>query len=125
MMSLVIKVLQTSSQALSSQGAGKRSSTTSTSRKKQKVFTVVAAKATPLSPAMQVEFENQLLCACISAGWSFHSIHDPEVHNNCEVVNIEGSLTAAVKSHYATLQVDGWKDISKKHPVAFMITANH
>lgn len=63
---------QGSSQALSSQGTGKPSSTTSTSWKKQKVFTVVAAKATALSPAMQVEFENELLRTCISVGWSFH-----------------------------------------------------
>jgi len=76
----------------------------------------------------------------------FHSIHDPEVHKlfkliapsavipdykklsnsilNCEVVKIKGSLKAAVKGHYATLQADGWKDISKTHLVAFIITAN-
>ena len=137
---------QGSSCTFSSQETGKRTSATSMPCKKQKVFTVIAAKAAALSPSMQVDFENQLLRACISAGWSFHSIHDPEVCKlfkliapgavvpdrkklsnsilNREVVKIEGSLKAAVKGHYATLQADGWKDISRKHLVAFMITVN-
>jgi len=115
-------------------------------KKKQKTFTVIAAKVLTFSPAKQVDFENQLLRACISAGWSFHSIGDPEVFKlfamivpgakvphrkklsmtilRHEAIKMEGSIQQSVKGHYVTLQCDGWKDISKKHLLAFMFMAN-
>jgi hypothetical protein len=115
-------------------------------KKKQASFTVVTAKAVAFSPAKQVEFENKLLRASISAGWSFNSLNDPEVRKffaafvpgaaipdrkklatsilKREVIKVEGSVKEAVKGHYVTLQGDGWKDISKKHLLAFMVTAN-
>ena len=115
-------------------------------KKKQASFTVVTAKAVTFSPTKQVEFENMLLRASISAGWSFNSLNDPEVRKlfaafipgavipdrrklstsilKREVIKVEGSVKEAVKGHYATLQADGWKDISKKHLLAFMVTAN-
>lgn len=48
-------------------------------KKKQKSFTVVAVKTLTFSPAKQVEFEDQVLRAWISAGFSFNSIKDPEI----------------------------------------------
>ncbi|KAF8530053.1 hypothetical protein BU17DRAFT_36152, partial [Hysterangium stoloniferum] len=80
--------------------------------------------------------------ACISAGWSFNSIMDPEVSKlfatfipgdrkklsttilKHEIVWVEGSIQEALKGHYATLQADGWKDISRKHLVALMVATN-
>ena len=116
-------------------------------KKKQASFTVVTAKAVTFSPTKQVEFENMLLPASISVGWSFNSLNDPEVHKlfaafipgavipdrrklstsilKREVIKVEGLVKEAVKGHYATLQADGWKDISKNHILAFMVTANH
>ncbi|KAF8234314.1 hypothetical protein L208DRAFT_1376982 [Tricholoma matsutake] len=115
-------------------------------KKKQASFTVVTAKAVTFSPTKQVEFENMLLQASISVGWSFNSLNDPEVCKlfaafipgavipdcrklptsilKCEVIKVEGSVKEAVKGHYVTLQADWWKDISKKHLLAFMVTAN-
>ena len=82
----------------------------------------------------------------MSAGWSFNSITDPEVQKlfhgfipgaviptrqklsdqilSRELVKMEGTLKQSVQGAYATLQQDGWKDLSKKHLVAFMYTAN-
>jgi hypothetical protein len=87
-----------------------------------------------------------MLRAFVSAGWAFNSITDPEVQKlfhdffpgailptrqklseqvlNREVVRMQGTLKQDVKGAYATIQCDGWKDISKKHLVAFMYTAN-
>jgi hypothetical protein len=48
-------------------------------KQKQKKFTVVSAKAHSFNPSKQTAFEDQLLRAVISAGWSFNSIADPEV----------------------------------------------
>ncbi|KAF8338570.1 hypothetical protein F5887DRAFT_1077664 [Amanita rubescens] len=112
---------------------------------KQRKFTVIAAKAISFNNEKQLGFEGQLLRACISAGWSFNSIMDPEVRKlfamiapgaiipDCnklsgmilhrEVTKIEGGLREQVKKEYATLQCDGWKDISKNHLIAFMFTA--
>ena len=131
----------------SSKGTGKRQmEETGQMKKRQKSFTVVAAKALAFSPMKQVVFEDQLLRACISAGWSFNSVMDTEVRKlftmfipgatlpdrkklagsilSREVVRVEGCVQEASKGHYATLQADGWKDISKKHLIAFMVTAN-
>jgi len=82
----------------------------------------------------------------VSAGWAFTSITDPEVQKlfhdyipgarlpthqqlsnqilNHEIVRIQGGLKESSKGQYATVQCDGWKDISKKHLVAFIYTAN-
>lgn len=101
---------------------------------------------TQTNPLKQVAFEEQLLRAFVSAGWSFNSITDPEVQKlfhgfipgaviptrqklsdqilSRELVKMEGSLKQSVQGAYATLQQDGWKDLSKKHLVAFMYTAN-
>jgi hypothetical protein len=114
--------------------------------KQQKKFTVMSAKAHSFPPSKQIGFEEQLLRAFISAGWSFNSISDPEVqrlfHNYIpgavvptrqklsnqilarEITKIQGTQKEASRSAYATLQCDGWKDISKKHIVAFTYTAN-
>jgi len=112
---------------------------------KQRKFTVMAAKALSFNNERQVGFEDQLLRACILAGWSFNSIMDPEVRKlfamiapgailpdrnklsgmilQRGVTKIEGSMREGVKNEYTTLQCDGWKDISKNHLIAFMFTA--
>jgi hypothetical protein len=114
--------------------------------KQQKKFTVMSTKAHSFPPSKQVSFEEQLLHAFISAGWSFNSISDPEVQKlfrdyipgavvptrqklsnqilAWEITKIQGTQKEVSKGAYATLQCDGWKDISKKHIVAFMYTAN-
>jgi hypothetical protein len=113
---------------------------------KQAKFKVVSAKAHSFPPMKQVAWENQLLRAFISAGWSFNSITDPEVqklfhdfipgasvptHQKLsnqilvrEMTRMESSLKVSVQGAYATIQQDGWKPLSKKHLVAFMYTAN-
>jgi hypothetical protein len=114
---------------------------------KQSKFTVVSAKAHSFPPSKQLEWESQLLRAFVSAGWAYNSISDPEVqklfHNFVpgaviptrqklsdqilarETTRIHGSHKQASKGAYATMQCDGWKDnVSKKHIVAFMYTAN-
>ncbi|KAF8314408.1 uncharacterized protein EI90DRAFT_3022339 [Cantharellus anzutake] len=80
----------------------------------------------------QAVLEQQLLCAIVSAGWSFLSVDDPEViklfslvgiklppwkrlsgkvldaeYNSCQEV-----LTQMMEGAYATGQCDGWKDTS-------------
>ena len=121
-------------------------STKTDSRIKQRKFNVVSAPAHSFNPQRQVQFENQMLRAFVSAGWAFNSITDPEVQKlfhdffpgailptrqklseqilNWEVVRMQGSLKQDIKGAYATIQCNGWKDISKKHLVAFMYTAN-
>jgi hypothetical protein len=124
---------------------GKRAAAEAVTVAKQRKFTVMAAKALSFNNEKQVGFEDQLLRACISAGWSFNSIMDPEVRKlfamiapgaiipdrnklsgmilQRGVAKIEGSMREGVKNEYATLQCDGWKDISKNHLIAFMFTA--
>jgi hypothetical protein len=109
-------------------------------------FTVVSAKAHTFPPSTQVEWENQLLHAFIFAGWAFNSISDLQVQKlfhdfipgamvpthqklcnqtlTQELGKMEGSVREVSKGALATIQCDGWKDISKKHLVAFMFTAN-
>lgn len=113
--------------------------------KMQASFQVKAVKAINFDLEKQAAFENQLLRAVISAGWSFNSIEDPEVKKlfrdfvpgarlptqqrlsgtilDQEVIRIEGSFRVSEPDVYATLQCDGWKDISRQHLVAFMFTA--
>jgi hypothetical protein len=115
--------------------------------KKQQKFTVVSAQAHSFPPSKQQQFEAQLLRAVISAGWSFNSIADPEVQKlfhdfipgasvptrqklsttilTREIDKIHANVKNTSKGAYATIQCDGWKDISKKHLVAFLYTANH
>jgi hypothetical protein len=132
----------------STSSSGKRPRVDSThivSRKKQQKFTVVAAQSHPLNPAKQTAFEDQLIRAFVSAGWSFNSLTDPEVNKlfldwipgakiptrqrfsghilNRQVQKIQSSIKLSVSGEYATVQCDGWKDISKRHLVAFMFTA--
>jgi hypothetical protein len=112
---------------------------------KQHKFVVVSAKAHTYNPSKQLAFEDQLLRAFISAGWSFNSITDPEVQRlfhdwipgatiptrhrfsngilDRQATKIQGEIKVALKGQYATVQCDGWRDVSKKHLVAFMYTA--
>lgn len=114
--------------------------------KKQRAFQIIAAKSIPFSESMQKEFEDQLLRAFVSSGMAFNKIEDPEFQQlftkfipgalvpsrqrleskilQCAVVQLEGEVKVTVKGSYATLSCDGWKDVSRKHLVAFMITAN-
>ncbi|KAG5639132.1 hypothetical protein H0H81_006721 [Sphagnurus paluster] len=114
--------------------------------KKQKSFTVVAAKALSFNPERQEAFHIQLLRAFVSAGWSFNTIEDVEVmklfHDFCPGARLPGrdklsgkilgnavtkftnEMVNSVKGGLATISCDGWKDISKKHLIAFMFTAN-
>ena len=86
----------------------------------------------------------QLLKEWISAGFSFNSIEDPEVRKlfsdlipgatiphrdqlsgtilKRAVAQHEYHLQTEAKGQLATLQCDGWRDVSKKHLVAFMYT---
>jgi hypothetical protein len=119
---------------------------TSSRTKKQKTFTVISAKAHSFPPSKQSQFEEQLLRAIISAGWSFNSISDPEVQKLFndfipgasvptrqklstkilvrEIDKIHADVKNTSKGAYATIQCDGYKDNSKKHLVAFLYTAN-
>ncbi|TFY78156.1 hypothetical protein EWM64_g5859 [Hericium alpestre] len=114
--------------------------------KKQTTFKVLATQGYAFNPSMQKEFEEDILRAFVSAGYSFNSIHDPEVQKfyakylpgarlpnrkglagqiiDHEVVKMKSSLRVARNANtFATLQCDGLKDVSKKHLVAFMYTA--
>jgi hypothetical protein len=42
-----------------------------------------------------------------------------------EISKIHAEVKNTSKGAYATIQCDGWKDISKKHLVVFLYTANH
>jgi hypothetical protein len=97
-----------------------------TGMKKQKSFTVVAAKGISYGPEKHITFKNQLLRAAISAGWLFNSVVDPEViklfHSIApglkipdrtklsnkilrrEVASIEGDIQKSTKGAYATMQ---------------------
>ncbi|KAG2361853.1 hypothetical protein BDR07DRAFT_1212745, partial [Suillus spraguei] len=93
----------------------------------------------------QEAFSQQLLRACISAGWSFNSITDPEVqklfHNyipraiiptrqalsgkilQAEVTRVEGEIKNTFhKGAYSVLSGDGWRDLAKIHQIAFTHT---
>lgn len=95
---------------------------------------------------MQEAFEDQLLKSFVSSGTAFNKLNDPEVqrlyakfmplvvlptHQRLEkevlqrvIAQMEGEVQTAVKCGFATLLCDGWKDISRRHLVAFMLTVN-
>lgn len=120
------------------------SNRTDSRQHKQAKFNVTAAKFQSFTTQRQIGFEDQLLRAVISAGWSFNSMEDPEVKKlfaeympggivpnrqalserilTREVTRVEGDIKAGAAGAPATLQCDGWKDNSKKHLVAFMFT---
>jgi hypothetical protein len=122
-------------------------SATTSASKKQKKFTVLAVKAIAFGLPQQLTFEDKLLQAFVSAGISFNAINDPELralfHDyvpgaklptrqslsgqvlDRQVAKLQGTITSDLKGAYATVQCDRWKDISKKHFVAFMFTARH
>ena len=113
---------------------------------KQKAFEVIAAQSIPYTKEMQEKFENQLLRAYVSSGTAFNKINDPEVqklfstfmpsatlptHQRLEgqilhrvVVQMEGAMKTSAKTSLATISCDGWKDVSRRHLVAFMVTMN-
>jgi len=113
----------------------------------QQTFTVITAPSVPFNTEQQLIFEDQLLQAFVSAGWPFTSIADPKVRKllsdfipgaklpsrqrlssqvlTREVVRIQGELRAKAQGAFATMQCDGYKDISKAHLIAFMYTATH
>lgn len=114
--------------------------------KKQKTFQVVAVKAMRYTKDIQLQFEDQVLKAFVSSGTAFNKIDDPEVQRlfakfvpsavlptrqrlekqilNRVVVEMEGEMKNSVKGCFATLSCDGWKDISRRHLVAFTLTVN-
>ena len=114
--------------------------------KKQKAFTIITAKHTPFTQKTQTLFEDQLLSAWLSAGLAFNAIEDPEVRKlfndfipgatvphrdqlsgtilKRAVSDLEHTLSSEAKGQLATLQCDGWRDVSRKHLVAFMYTVS-
>jgi len=132
------------SHSLIESGDPSQGRTDARSIKKQKSFTVVATKHAPFTRKTQTLFEDQILNAWISAGFSFNSIEDPEVRKlfsdflpgttiphrdqlsgtilKRAVAQKEHDLQARAKGQFATLQCDGWKDVSRKHLIAFMYT---
>ena len=98
-----------------------------------------------LSAEMQESLEQEYLCACVSAGWSFMGVENPEVVKFLKMLNpafkipnrnklsralldaeytaIQNNLTAVMKDGYATAQCDGWRDVSHNNVVVFMILA--
>ncbi|KAF8656505.1 hypothetical protein AX14_008056 [Amanita brunnescens Koide BX004] len=114
--------------------------------KKQKAFTIITAKHTPFTQKTQTLFEDQLLSAWLSAGLAFNAIEDPEVRKlfndfipgatvphrdqlsgtilKHAVSDLEHTLSSEAKGQLATLQCDGWRDVSRKHLVAFMYTVS-
>ncbi|THH07907.1 hypothetical protein EW145_g3063 [Phellinidium pouzarii] len=130
----------------------KRSATSSVSAssfkkpRQQSEFTVYASKSNPWSAQRQQLFETMLLNAFTSAGWAHHGIEDPDVRAffhefipsaqnpwrktlggsilDRMIIKAEGEAKEHVKGKYATMQCDGWKDVSKKHLLAFMFTAD-
>lgn len=112
---------------------------------KQQKFNVIAAKVIPFGPNKQEAFSRQLLRACISAGWSFNSIADPEVQKlfhdyipgamiptrqalsgkilHAEITRVEGEIKNTFrKGAYSVLSGDGWRDLAKIHQIAFTHT---
>lgn len=108
-------------------------------------FVVQKAKALPFTKAKQTQFEKQLVCAFVSAGWSWNLMDDVEVRKlfnflnpsaelphrkklagpllHQEVIQSESEIKLQNVSAFATVQCDGWKDISKFNLIAFMFTA--
>jgi hypothetical protein len=80
---------------------------------KQQKFTVMSVKAQTLFqefiPSASVPTSQKLSNQILT-----HEIDD--IHTN---------IKHGLKGTYATIQCDGWKDILKKHLVAFLYTANH
>lgn len=125
-------------------GTPSQGRTDARSAKKQKAFTIVATKHAPFNQKWQTLFDDQLLNAWILAGFSFNSIEDPEVRKlfsdflpgaviphrdqlsgtilKRAVAWQEYDLRTAAKGQFATLQCDGWKDVARKHLIAFMYT---
>ncbi|KAK2459569.1 hypothetical protein APHAL10511_008414 [Amanita phalloides] len=140
----VSRVSKRSHSLIESSGDPSQGRTDVRSIKKQKSFMVVATKHAPSTQKTQTLFEDQVLNAWILAGFSFNSIKDPEVQKlfldflpgatipHCDqlsgtilkhaVAQKEHDLQARAKRQFATLQCDGWKDVSRKHLVAFMYT---
>lgn len=114
--------------------------------KKQKAFQVISVQAKPFTVKMQEAFEDQLLKSFVSSGTAFNKLDDPEVQRlyakfmpsvvlptrqrlekevlQRVIAQMEGEVQTAVKGGFATLSCDGWKDISRRHLVAFMLTVN-
>ncbi|KAG1783204.1 hypothetical protein EV702DRAFT_959937 [Suillus placidus] len=113
--------------------------------RKQQRFNVIAAKVIPFGPSKQEAFSQQLLQACISAGWSFNSITDSEVQKlfhdyipgttiptrqalsgkilHAEVTRVEGEIKHTLcQGAYSVLSGDGWRDLAKIHQIAFTHT---
>lgn len=113
--------------------------------RKQQRFNVIAAKVIPFGPSKQEAFSQQLLRACVSAGWSFNSITDPEVQKlfhdyipgatiptrhalsgkilHAEVTRVEGEIKHTLRQGaYSVLSGDGWRDLAKIHQIAFTHT---
>jgi hypothetical protein len=110
----------------------------------QQHFIVTSMKAVPFNNEQQVAFESQLVCAFVSAGWSWNSMDDIEVWKlfaflnastrlphqkqlsgtllKQEVAKAEGGVKGRMKGEYATIQCDGWKDVSRFNLVVFMFT---
>ncbi|KAG1731410.1 hypothetical protein EDB19DRAFT_1640884 [Suillus lakei] len=112
---------------------------------KQQRFNVIVANVVPFGPSKQEAFSQQLLRACVSTGWSFNSIADPEVQKlfhdyipgatiptrhalsgkilRAEVTRVEGEIKHTLhQGAYSVLSGDSWRDLAKIHQIAFTHT---
>jgi hypothetical protein len=99
-----------------------------------------------LSKKQQDDLEKQFLRVIVSAGLPFRLSEDPEMIKFMHMLNpafklplrdkvsgpllsaefdaVQNSLADVMHGAYATGQCDGWRDTSRNHLVAFMVSAN-
>lgn len=111
----------------------------------QSAFQILQAPSIAFNKMRQEAFESDLVRMFATANFPLSSIEDPEVRKfllkwipgakipwaksfggpilSSEVSRLENEIKARAKGKLATVQCDGWKDVSRKHLVAFMFTA--
>ena len=111
----------------------------------QASFQVLKAPAIPFTKERQRQFELDLIRVFAAANFPLSAVEEPEFRHffktylpeatlpwakrfggavlSEEVAQLENELRSTAAGKLATVQCDGWKDISKKHLIAFMYTA--
>lgn len=111
----------------------------------QTTFQVLQAKSITFNKERQEAFESDLVRVFATANFPLSAIEESEVRKFLsrwipgakvpwaktfsgsilleEVSRLEHQIKSRAKGKLATVQCDGWKDVSRKHLVAFMFTA--
>lgn len=117
-----------------------------TSKALQTTFQVLKVPSVPFTSNRQHEFESDLVRMFATANFPISSIEEEEVRKffskwipgasipwakrfggsilSKEVGRLGNELKSRVKGRLATVQCDGWKDVSRKHLIPFMFTAD-